>query len=142
MKKVFVWNGSDLDCILIQGDFVNKSLGENDLSLGDLSRSVIICDNHAPLAFLKLETKNAHLAAGEPLLRSIVRSNNEHMFVLFLTKISTAALQDNNFFTSLTRIVEICMACMLSCVFMSCKDFQFINVEIRKTASFNILSHY
>ena len=97
MKKVFVWNGSDLDCILIQGDFVNKSLGENDLSLGDLSRSVIICDNHAPLAFLKLETKNAHLAAGEPLLRSIVRSSNEHMFVLFLTKISTAALQDNNF---------------------------------------------
>ena len=111
MKKVFVWNGSDLDYVLIQGDFVNKLLGKNDLSLGDLSRSVIIRDNHAPLAFLKLETKKAHLTAGGPLLWSIVRGINEHMFVLLMAKISTAALQDNNFFTSLTRIVEICMAC-------------------------------
>ena len=67
VKKVFVWNTSDLGHILIQGDLLYKSLEKNDLlSVDDLAKSVEIHDYHVPLAFLMLETKIATLRAGYP----------------------------------------------------------------------------
>ena len=57
-----------------------------------------MCDNHAPLASLRLETKMATLAAADIFLLSVVQGNNEPMFLLFITELTTTVLQNNNFF--------------------------------------------
>ena len=45
VKKLFVWNSSDFDIVLTEGDFLYKSLGKNDLiSVDDFPRSVEIRD--------------------------------------------------------------------------------------------------
>lgn len=74
VKKIFVWNSSDLDHILIQDDLLYKLLEKKDpLSLEDLSTSVKIYDYLLPLASLRMQTKIATLTAGDTFLRSVVR---------------------------------------------------------------------
>ena len=98
VKKVFAWNSLELEHMLIQRDLLYKSLGKNDLlSVDDLPRSVKIRDNHVPPVLLILETKIATLTAGDPFLRSIVRSNKEHAFSIH-GRINCCCITTYNFF--------------------------------------------
>ena len=92
VKKVFAWNSLELEHMLIQRDLLYKSLGKkND------PRSVKIRDNHVPPVLLILETKIATLTAGDPFLRSIVRSNKEHAFSIH-GRINCCCITTYNFF--------------------------------------------
>ena len=73
VKKVFVWNGSDLHHILVEGDLLYKLLNTIDLlSDNELPRSVQLFDFSVPVTFWQLETKIATLAAVDALFRSVV----------------------------------------------------------------------
>ena len=58
VKKIFLWNTSNHNHILIQGDLLYILPGKNDLlSADDLPRLVTIHDSHVTLAFSRLRTK-------------------------------------------------------------------------------------
>ena len=109
---------------------------------------------------MRLETKIVTLTEGQLFLRSIVRGNNKHMFLLFLAELTTAALQHNVFFyvfdSHSGKIHDICVAYGTSAlikfgslleieryvqvVYLEYKDkiqsyfqIQFINVDIDRT---------
>ena len=58
VKKIFLWNTSDHNHVLIQGDLLYILPGKNDLlPVDDLPRLVTIHDSHVTLAFSRLKTK-------------------------------------------------------------------------------------
>ena len=70
IKQIFHWGKSDLDHILVEGDFLYKSLGTLDiLSADQLPGFVKMFSHHIPVRYVRLETQLATSTFGDSFLR-------------------------------------------------------------------------
>ena len=102
IKQIFHWGKSDLGHILVEGDFLYKSLGTLDILSGDqLPGFVKMFSHHIPVRYVRLETQLGTSTFGDSFLRYFFfweNANNASgtLSLLFMEGLTTAIISSRN----------------------------------------------